>query len=1012
MPQGPSDSTAPPGTLTTASAPPPQQQPPTTIAPGPGPVVTTTATTTTTTTTTITTTSSEPAAGVPTTIPFSGPIDSGSVLGRMSASAILLPWNRSVLFVGGSRADQAGTPGGLAGQGRLSVSLASPWTTDVGPASFLSVGSSVEVQRTAGSAAVSVSGRSVYEFFGRLSESNATSQIYRYSWQEPSLERLQPLDSSPPHRHGALVVKLDLSHYLVHGGRSADLTAQLSSAQLAKGATLADSWILDIENLDKGLSTAWMTPRVLTDRTLAPIPLCFHAGALGYDGRVFMVGGATQVGDAVSPKDELAPMDSMWIYDPEAGYSRQTLLPDPLAGFPAPRLGHSLVAANSSSPELILYGGSNLATDVLYGDVWVLDVDTFTWRLMVGGDGKSAGRRAFHNAIMVNNVMLVAFGKIDVNSGPTAAHGLAVWDHLARQWGGFPQRAVIPSGATLPPIPTRTPRKSKDSSTSSSDNTILIVSTVGGAILLSALAIVALVTLSRRRKKRAAEAAAAIAAAADEDTLSRRDTMTERFWQGRGKGEASLDPEAHHASPLEHEAKHDHHPAAAPTTTHLQQPKTLPATSVGEKPVLEQPVTGSYLGLDLPPLTFSLDNKQSVSDLSTASVAPVAVVPLVGGGGAVVDATSQGSGSASEETDSDETDDDGSTTYSDGVYSSAAGSTASSVRGTPTRVFAALTPITSRNAPMHQQQQQLSPLATTPPILSAIPSSVTTPTTTTTEPDPRLRKIPSATSNRATATTTTTTNRKSFLSMRSQTSTTGVDPATSNPEGSATGSILAVTIASADRQSISSNKTAKRRSGFRSTPVGDPETNPGPLPWEMPGMGTQRSKSRPVSSSASAISLPGLIQPAPPPPPPPPPPPAAFPVSGGFYHPGYYMMPYGGGGGGGGGGVGHHPTTTDSTRPISIQSESSDASVSVGHPPPTLPYGYYYYPYGAYPSTQDGSQDHPPPPPPPSHPRPTSEVEQEAWQAWWAAHHAGYLQHVQQQQQQQGGEGMYGWRYP
>ncbi|KAI8848682.1 hypothetical protein BC829DRAFT_473789 [Chytridium lagenaria] len=361
--------------------------------------------------------------------------------------------NRSVVFVGGSPPETPAQLNGIGSmQGRIPISLANAWdASNVTSVAFSATTLANDVY-------LSPTGRLVYEFFGRLmtTAANATTQIYSYAVASDNLTQLIPQIRSPPPRFGALVVRLDFRHYLIHGGRSYDPVTAAPNSAIGSSNVLGDSWILDVENLEAGLTDGWITPPSVSDRSSSPGSLCFHAGSLGYDGRVYIVGGSS--------------------------------------------------------------------------------------------------------------------------------HGLAVWDHNRKQWGGLPASAIVPSGAAMPPLPTRIARNSEKAA--SQYNTVVIGASVGGAVLIAAMVIFGLI-FHVRRKKRLEKAAAEAAEEASRST--NHDVMTERFWKGRGKGEVALEADS------------------------------LPrqgAASLASGPIPAQPAyyadktatAGSYLGLDLPSLSLTTSN--------------------------------------------------------------------------------------------------------------------------------------------------------------------------------------------------------------------------------------------------------------------------------------------------------------------------------------------------------------------------------------------------------------------
>ncbi|KAJ3027205.1 UNVERIFIED_CONTAM: hypothetical protein HDU68_004255 [Siphonaria sp. JEL0065] len=169
-------------------------------------------------------------------------------------------------------------------------------------------------------------------------------------------------------------------------------------------------------------------------------------------GIAYMLGGITGDFNADGSMTA-APLSYVFVYtwgnEITAGsWKNQSVSPDPQYGFPPPRRSATLTAVNPSSNLLLFHGGVAADLSISYSDLWQLDTNTFTWKSL----NPSPQVRHSHNAIAVNNYLVVAFGVVSNASDPNPPiPSLIAYDIAKGTWGDMP--SAVPFGAP-PALPT------------------------------------------------------------------------------------------------------------------------------------------------------------------------------------------------------------------------------------------------------------------------------------------------------------------------------------------------------------------------------------------------------------------------------------------------------------------------------------------------------------------------------------------------------------------------------
>jgi len=183
-----------------------------------------------------------------------------------------------------------------------------------------------------------------------------------------------------------------------------------------------------------------------------PLPRAEHA-ACAYEGKMYIFGGVTSQYSYSNDFYSFDPIALHWkVWDKYAG-----------GGAPTRRAGHNLLAYSPSS-SLYLFGGRSTigGTTVGLSDVWVFDINTQTWTCVTQALSVfPAGRH--YSAAAVSNGVLVIVGGMDPASSViyndvwAFAMGMKTWQQLLPCTGttmGFAPPPLFHSSLFVLPTPT------------------------------------------------------------------------------------------------------------------------------------------------------------------------------------------------------------------------------------------------------------------------------------------------------------------------------------------------------------------------------------------------------------------------------------------------------------------------------------------------------------------------------------------------------------------------------
>ncbi|KAI9336506.1 hypothetical protein BDR26DRAFT_864698 [Obelidium mucronatum] len=317
---------------------------------------------------------------------------------------------------------------------------------------------SYAVSAVARSIDVGISGSNVDVLYYTFGNSNnpSTSAVYQYiPSNAATIQSYDNLVTSASPRVRSASCLLDPSIVMIHGG--ADGVDGGSKTQTVQG-----TYFLSLANATTA-KNAWVAKA-----GSGADPLLHDHSMECVAGIAYMLAGIT--GDFNKDGSMTAASLSFvyvytWTDDITAGVWRnQSVSPDPQYGFPAPRRSASLTAVNPSSNLLLLHGGVAADLSISYNDLWQLDTNTFTWKSL----NPSPQVRHSHNAIALNNYLIVAFGVISNQSDPNPPiPSLIAYDIAKGSWGDMPTGVAF--GAP-PPLPTHVNTAAQSSTNGSNNN--------------------------------------------------------------------------------------------------------------------------------------------------------------------------------------------------------------------------------------------------------------------------------------------------------------------------------------------------------------------------------------------------------------------------------------------------------------------------------------------------------------------------------------------------------------
>jgi hypothetical protein len=262
------------------------------------------------------------------------------------------------------------------------------------------------------------------------------------------------------------------------------------------------------------------------------------------------------------------------------------------------------MVSSSSGSRVILFGGLSVSLNATAGDIFILDVQTLTWKK--GPSTAVKDNRRSPACAVSNDYFIVWGGDTSARSVIPPSQLILVYNLKTDAWvSDYVAPAVIPTTMTRTTTPTTTPTitNAPSNNTSGSDNTGTIIGSIGGGV--AAGLIVAGMYLYRARKTRSSPSSTpAPTDAIHTDTQPDNDKHPGDEMGEASRQIATVQPKPRHpqASAFESQPTTYHHvhpfeskPASLPLYGYASKPQPLAqysgSHSFGSIPVLQQPHT-------------------------------------------------------------------------------------------------------------------------------------------------------------------------------------------------------------------------------------------------------------------------------------------------------------------------------------------------------------------------------------------------------------------------------------
>ncbi|KAJ3346369.1 hypothetical protein HDU83_003144 [Entophlyctis luteolus] len=383
------------------------------------------------------------------------------------------------------------SPGFTAGGGSwisvTSAALLNNPSTAVDPR-LTSYGASVAVR----SSDINVSGDAVDIFvylFGN-SANPSTSALYLFDSAAPNdIYTFDNQVSAASPRVRTAFCLLDKRTVIIHGGENGPDNS-------ASTSTLQGTYFLDIYD---GISatSAW-TPKSGSSSD----PLLHDHVMACVQGTAYMLSGIT---GTLSSSGEFVAADMtvvyVYTYDNDitgGSWVEKTTVADSIYGYPVPRRSATLTPLSSTSSILLLHGGAAVDVSTTYNDLWQLDTSTLQWKQL----SSSPYARHSHNAVMVSNYLVTAFGVVSNASSPSpVVPQLVAYSVDTNRWGNLPSGVF--SAQTPPAYPSHSGSSGGSNNGGGGGNGLQlstpVIGGIAGGIAALLVIIVSAVVFRRRR---------------------------------------------------------------------------------------------------------------------------------------------------------------------------------------------------------------------------------------------------------------------------------------------------------------------------------------------------------------------------------------------------------------------------------------------------------------------------------------------------------------------------------
>ncbi|RIA98480.1 hypothetical protein C1645_731695 [Glomus cerebriforme] len=307
------------------------------------------------------------------------PIITSNIQPRWGHSATLV--NSKIYFIGGR------TVGNVLATEFLSLDVSTTFTTLQPVWDLLDT---IGIPKTVGHSAVrgGLNNDQIIIFGGGVDDvaTALTNSLYVYDTTSNLLSNPK-IPNGPNRRYEHSAISNPLGEMLIYGGLIDPSTGN------QKTITTSELWELNTSNLIS--LNSWNGYELIDN---SPGIRRSHTASL-IDNKMYILGGLAG--------DTLLGMNVIYVFDlNENSWDVKTSTGE----IPTSRSEHSAVVANK---KIIIYGGTDSTRNILYGDVAILDTNTWIWSSQDTTNPPS--NRRGHTATLVGANMIVAFGTTDIS---------------------------------------------------------------------------------------------------------------------------------------------------------------------------------------------------------------------------------------------------------------------------------------------------------------------------------------------------------------------------------------------------------------------------------------------------------------------------------------------------------------------------------------------------------------------------------------------------------------------
>jgi len=249
----------------------------------------------------------------------------------------------------------------------------------------------------------------------------STAETWAYDPAANTWTELKPSGTVPPARQAhAMAYDPVTQHMILFGGRD--------DARGSDANVLTDTWAYD------PAANAWTE---LTPSGTVPVVAGCRAASDPSTGLMVMFGGG----------DYNGPLNDTWAYDPTGNTWTEL---DPKGTLPKPRYGSGM-AYDSSSQQVIMFGGSVLDGSKYFDDTWAYDPVANTWTDLDPSGTLPEARSSFGMVYDYASQRVIMFGG-SVADGSKYFDDTWAYDPVANTWTELQPSGTLPSARCPGPL--------------------------------------------------------------------------------------------------------------------------------------------------------------------------------------------------------------------------------------------------------------------------------------------------------------------------------------------------------------------------------------------------------------------------------------------------------------------------------------------------------------------------------------------------------------------------------